>query len=172
MKHLYFVRHGQSEANAAGVWSGESNPALTKLGREQAEAAGQAAKALDIDLIVCSPFDRCVDTARIIADAIGLSPEHIIRNKLFIERGLGELEGRPWKLERSIDEYEGVEALGSLFARMKYAYGFLDSLPAKNILVVGHGASGRALRHVIDPQMPFQGPGVERLHNGEIVRFV
>jgi len=172
MKRLYFARHGQSAANAAGVWSGESNPPLTDEGRRQAQAAGEAAKELQIDLIVCSPFDRCVDTANIIAEAIGLAQEHIIRNKLFIERGLGELEGRPWKLEHSIDEYEGVEALGSLFSRMKYAYGFLESLPAKNILVVGHGASGRALRHVIDPTIPFQGEGVQRLRNGEIVRFV
>jgi uncharacterized phosphatase len=172
VKHLYFVRHGLSEANKAGVWSGQRQTPLSTEGRLQAHEAGEAAKGLPIDLIVCSPFDRAVDTAKIIADEIGLSHDNIIHNKLFIERGLGELEGRPWKIEHSIDEYEGVEARSSLFARMKYAYEYLESLPADTILVVGHGASGRALRHVIHPDIPFQGPGVRRLPNGQIVQFI
>lgn len=172
MKHLYFMRHGQSTDNAVGIWSGESNPPLTAEGREQSKVAGRAAKDLNIDLIVCSPFNRTTDTAHIVAKQIGLPAHSIITNKLFIERGLGELEGKPWrKLEHGIDEHEGVEAVGTLFARMKYAYEFLETLPAKNILVVGHGASGRALRHVVDRSKPFQGPGT-KLPNGEIVQFL
>jgi uncharacterized phosphatase len=172
VKHLYFVRHGLSEANKAGIWSGQRQTPLSPEGYEQAHEAGKAAKDLSIDLIVCSPFERTVDTAKIIADEIGLTHDNIIPNKLFIERGLGELEGKPWKIEHSIDDYEGVETRSSLFARMKYAQEYLESLPADTILVVGHGASGRALRHVINPEIPFQGPGVKRLPNGQIIKFM
>lgn len=172
MKHIYFVRHGLSEANEAGVWSGQRQTPLSDGGRAQAHEAGEAAKNLGIDMLITSPYERTVDTAKIIADAIGLPHDKIIQNKLFIERGLGELEGKPWKIEHSIDDYEGVEARSSLFARMKYAYDYLESLPADTILVVGHGASGRALRHVINPDIPFQGPGAKRMPNGQIVKLL
>lgn len=170
MRHLYFVRHGLSEANKRGVYSGQSETPLVQEGREQARLAGKQAKSLGIDHIVSSPFSRTIDTASIIAGQIGYPPDRIEKNSLFIERGLGVLEGQPWNPDLDIDGFADVETTDTLKERMHLAYEYLLSLEAENVLVVSHGATGRMLRHVIHPDIPFQ--GAEPFPNAKIVQLV
>ena len=44
-KKFYMIRHGQSEANAAKVFSGTVDVALTDLGRAQAQTSETAVQA-------------------------------------------------------------------------------------------------------------------------------
>src|SRR5436309_1380376 len=68
MKKIYFVRHGESEANSLGLSAGsEFDTPLTNFGREQARKAGQELKDKKIELIIASPMERTVETATIIA---------------------------------------------------------------------------------------------------------
>lgn len=171
MKHLYFVRHGLSEMNKTGHWAGRyTETPLAPEGREQARQAGEHAKNLKIDLIISSPQGRAHDTARIIAGTIGY-PEHAIElNSLFMERGLGILEGKPWQPDLNIDGFADVETTDTLLERMHLAYEFLKSQPHENVLVVSHGAIGRGLRHIIYPEIPFHHS--QPFKNAEIVQLI
>jgi broad specificity phosphatase PhoE len=172
MKQLYFVRHGLSEMNEAGLWSGQTETPLSDKGRLQAKQAGERAKSLGIDHIIASPYSRTVDTATIIAEEIGYPTHDIVLNSLFIERGLGVLEGQPWQPDLDMDGFADVETSDTLFERMHLAYKLLKSIEADTILVVSHGATGRALRHIIHPEIPFQGPESNRFPNAKIVQLI
>jgi broad specificity phosphatase PhoE len=180
MKHLYFVRHGLSEFNKANVWSGSTDSPLAPEGEEQAKTTGRKAKkdGLNIDAIVCSPLTRARQTAEYIAKELGISADKIIISDLVTERSFGELEGNVELVkatkyffdESAIDKYEGVEKLADLQKRANEALEFLKSLPQDNILVVGHGAAGRALFRAVTGR-PATVRSV-RFNNAEIVKFI
>lgn len=68
---IYLVRHAQSEANA-GVSDAPIDCDLTDLGRRQAIAAGTRLAHLGhLDLILCSPYIRALETATAIHRATG-----------------------------------------------------------------------------------------------------
>lgn len=70
---LLLLRHGQTELSAQRRYSGRGNPALTELGRQQADAAGRyLAQRGGIAAVVSSPLQRSYDTAAVAADALGL----------------------------------------------------------------------------------------------------
>jgi broad specificity phosphatase PhoE len=157
MKRLFYVRHGETHMNVAGLLSGRTETSLTKKGIEQAKAAGEELKQQlpHIDLIVCSPFERTCETAKIIAGKIGYPPEKIQKNLMFIERTFGVLEGTFGKdflakhEYRDFDNVEGSETIEELQIRAKKAFQWLQTLPEDNILVVGHGAFARAIKRVV-----------------------
>lgn len=170
MKKLYFVRHGLSEMNIAGIWSGTTETPLSDVGKEQALTAGEAVKSLQIDTIVCSTLGRAVETAQIIADQIDYPLSNITQSKLLIERHFGVLEGTPYNADHDIDSVEGIEPTETLFARARVALDWVNTLSGDNILIVSHGSTGRALRHVNDPTIPFHGAG--HFKNAEVVQFI
>ena len=68
MAEIYFVRHGQSEANAANLVAGWRDYPLTKEGVNQATKEAQEIKRkLHIGGMISSPLMRAHDTAKIIA---------------------------------------------------------------------------------------------------------
>jgi len=73
---MLLVRHGQSEFNAAftltRVDPGIPDPELTPTGRRQAEAAASELAARGVRRLVASPYTRTLQTAAIIAEALGL----------------------------------------------------------------------------------------------------
>jgi len=75
---LYLVRHGQSQNNAG---ASVLDPLLTEKGHEQARRAGKALIRKDVrdrltlpvpTVVVASPMRRALQTARHVADAIGI----------------------------------------------------------------------------------------------------
>lgn len=170
MKTLYFMRHGLTEMNVAGVWSGSSETDLTAEGRIQAQQAGIEAKKLNIDAIVCSTQGRAIETAEIVAKEMGYPLDKIHKSSLLIERHMGELEGQPYRPDINLDGISDIETTDTLFHRARLAYEWLESLPYDTILVVSHGATGRALRHIIHPNIPFIGAG--NFPNAKIVQLL
>lgn len=154
MKHLYFVRHGLSVMNQQGIFSSSTDTPLNDEGRRQAAAAGRELKAAGIDCIVSSPSKRTMDTARLIAEQIGFPPERIVPDENLRERDFGPLEGTPY-VPNLTHETPGVETAEALVARVQKALDHMQTLEADTILVVSHGAVGRALRHCTDPKTPF-----------------
>jgi broad specificity phosphatase PhoE len=71
------VRHGETSANALGVWHGSTDTALTPAGRRQAErvAAHLALTRADASALYASPLTRARDTARPIAERLGLGAQ-------------------------------------------------------------------------------------------------
>ncbi|MDJ0954915.1 MAG: histidine phosphatase family protein [Acidimicrobiia bacterium] len=60
---ITFIRHGQTEGNAAGRWQGHTNSSLTARGREQASLLARKLNSKHFDLVVASDLDRTVQTA-------------------------------------------------------------------------------------------------------------
>ena len=142
---LYFLRHGQSEANAAGQLGGRLDAPLTEQGVAQAEAAVESVKQLNPDIIYCSPLKRARKTAEIVAGKAGFSDRLYVDDRL-IERGVGVLEGQDDKggkllVSTTPDDVEGAESIADMRARTQ---DFLDEVNTKHpddvVLVVGHGA--------------------------------
>ena len=89
---FYYLRHGETEANAAGTIAGSLDVELTALGREQARLAARALAKTPITAIYASPLRRARETAQPIAEALGL-PVTILDD--IAERNWGDLEGMP-----------------------------------------------------------------------------
>jgi len=180
MKHLYFVRHGLSEANAARQWSGHTDHPLLPEGHEQAKRTAQLVKqqGLQFDIIVSSPLQRAHHTAQHIATAVNYPHENILLHEGFKERHFGELEGQhnqaaqdAYKLdESSLDVHKGVERFVDMQWRAQEMIDYLHTLPHDTILVVAHGSFGRALRRaVIKAPLHERGKSID---NAELVKFI
>jgi broad specificity phosphatase PhoE len=69
---VYFVRHGESVANAEKRHQDENEP-LSQKGREQAHVVATRVGDLHIEHVLASPYTRARETAHIIAEHVGLS---------------------------------------------------------------------------------------------------
>jgi broad specificity phosphatase PhoE len=84
---VILVRHGQSYFNLhfaeTRVDPGIPDPTLTEIGREQALAAVEPLKARRVTRLIASPYTRTLQTAHIIAEALGLpiSVEPLVRER-------------------------------------------------------------------------------------------
>lgn len=156
MKKLYYLRHGLSELNLAGLFAGSTDTPLTEDGKQQALIAGQEAKHLKIDRIISSPLSRALETAKQFAKGARLSEDIIETENLLRERNFGSLEQTPWSHEVSSSLLndnlpEGVEKWDDLVDRAKQVIEKVKQMPEEDILLVGHGATGRAIKFALDP---------------------
>ncbi len=70
MGRIFVIRHGQTTHNADRIIQGPRiDSDLSALGRQQAEAVGQALRSHDLDVVVSSPLARARQTAQSIVDA-------------------------------------------------------------------------------------------------------
>ncbi|MBU5311089.1 histidine phosphatase family protein [Tissierella carlieri] len=157
MTKLFLIRHGQSEWNKLNMIQGQKNTILTDLGRQQALSLGNRLINEDIDIIYASDLSRAYTTAKIISD--------VIRKPLISSESLREINFGPWEglsigeiQEKYNSEYsiwlrepqslnmKGAETLQILQERvMKYIDHIIDENKGKNIAVVSHGATLKAL---------------------------
>jgi broad specificity phosphatase PhoE/ribonuclease HI len=167
------LRHGQTELSTQRRYSGRGNPALTDVGRRQAEAAAQfLAQRGGIDAVVTSPLQRAYDTAAAAAKALGLD---VTVDHDLIETDFGGWEGltfgeaaerdpeqhRRWLRDTSIAPPDG-ESFDSVAERVRRAQArFINEHNGENVLVVSHVTPIKTLlRMALDA-----GPGIlYRLH--------
>src|SRR5215470_16931919 len=104
---LYFIRHGESEANERNQFAGRQDSPLTRLGSEQAEQAGRAIirKGLVFDEIHVSPLQRARITAQKIAEVSGNTAATIHVSDALLERHFGFLQGRNKSLWKKVLGY-------------------------------------------------------------------
>lgn len=173
MKKLYFVRHGQSVLNTQGLMAGTTETPLTDEGHSQARATGKQMKqaGLTIDFIVASPRSRAVDTAKAIAEELGIDPASIHINNLFAERHYGELEGKPWSPDLNLDGLSDIETEDSLIERAHLALEWLENItkPNDHVLVVSHGGFGRAFRGAVLQEFPLD--YFIKISNAELIQL-
>jgi broad specificity phosphatase PhoE len=103
---LYFVRHGESEANTLRVISNrESRFGLTTLGKEQALILADRLKDVPVTAIFSSPILRAKETAEILAHSFQLTYQI---TEALREYDCGILEDKSdeesWKLHGEIAE--------------------------------------------------------------------
>jgi broad specificity phosphatase PhoE len=155
---IYFVRHGESEANLLREFSnGLNKHGLTEKGRAQALALAQTLRGKPITRIYTSPILRALQTAEILARELRLPLE--IANALS-EYSVGVLEGRsdPESHDLFWQETEAWLKRGELNRRIPQGESFLDIrarfLPfvqtlqeeqAGDALLVGHGGTSRCM---------------------------
>lgn len=89
--HFYIFRHGQCPLNITDHIQGRKfNGNLTDVGKQQAFQTAQKLKNKQISLIVSSPLNRALQTAKIVADIIN-APIYV--DHRFIEVNMGIVEG-------------------------------------------------------------------------------
>ncbi len=155
-KHIYFVRHGESDSNKDGIFRGYQSM-LTEFGREQARIVAERIERIGVEALVSSTLPRALDTATAISKRIG---QPIEENDVFVEwrepsaihmrhRDEPEVQELHNKLlnrhdnphHRQLDE----ETVAELKERAVQAFRFLDKHVASRICVVTHGAYLRIL---------------------------
>ena len=156
MKHLYFVRHGESQANMRGMWGDKPGSKhdlpLTEKGRSQAVTGAEELVGLGVspDLIICSPLGRAQETAVIYAKKLGYPLDKIEVSELFVEIQVGELEGTSYAefvkhhTYADLGQFKGAETIETMQQRARRALDYARSRPEATVLVVSHSAFGRA----------------------------
>lgn len=151
---LYFLRHGQSDANLAGVFS-PADAMLTDLGKQQAHEAAEQLRSYGIQKIVCSGLERSWQTASIVADALGISHDEIKRDTRLNEYDPGSLTGKPSSGVRSAVLTAAPLAEDPALFQARALDGMRDYANAEeNTLIVGHAGVGcvlEAKRRTISP---------------------
>lgn len=89
-RELWLIRHAESAWNAMGLWQGHADPGLSSRGVAQAEALARSLAGAGIEAVAASDLRRARDTARILAETLGLAPLHDPRLR---ERDLGTWSG-------------------------------------------------------------------------------
>ena len=87
---LILVRHGQTEWNAGGRYQGQSNVALSDIGRKQARFLAERFPVRQLDAIYTSDLDRAKETAECVGKRLGLT---VCPEKAFRELSFGDWEG-------------------------------------------------------------------------------
>jgi probable phosphoglycerate mutase len=148
------VRHGETEWNRVRRIQGVSDIPLNDTGRAQAAALGDILVGHNFDLIVSSPLSRADETARIIAQRLGMPAPITVPD--LIERNYGEAEGSsgadldrryppgthiPGREDREVVTQRAVRVLHDMAIRHPHA----------DIVAVAHGA---VIRSVVDYAAP------------------
>jgi broad specificity phosphatase PhoE/ribonuclease HI len=144
------LRHGQTELSVNRRYSGRGNPALTELGRSQAEAAARyLGQKGGVAAVITSPLQRAYDTAAAAAKALGLD---VSVDDDLIETDFGAWEGltfaeaaerdpelhRRWLRDTSVSPPDGesfdaaAERVGRARARI------IAEHAGETVLVVSH----------------------------------
>jgi len=176
MKTLYFVRHGESEANAAHITAGSGMDAdITRGGVAQAVRVSKLLKDKGIQLIVSSPQKRAYHTAFVIAQEIGYNPEEIVTNKLFVERYLGSMTGKPREEVQLYFDMNatppGGESTQVMHDRILAGLAWLKGLDADKILLVSHGGPGRMIRTIYRSEEHNSINSLGRIGNAEVLEL-
>jgi ribonuclease H / adenosylcobalamin/alpha-ribazole phosphatase len=110
---IYFIRHGESEANERNQFAGHQDSPLTRLGSEQAKQAGRAIarKRLVFDEIHVSPLQRARFTAQKIAEVSGNTAAAIHVSPALLERHFGLLQGRNKSLWKKVLGYRHYDEM-------------------------------------------------------------
>lgn len=147
---MLLLRHGQTPLSVDRRYSGRGNPALTEVGRAQAQAAAaRFAGRGGIAAVISSPLDRAKQTASAVAEALGLP---VTVHEGLTETDFGDWEGltfteaasrdpqlhRTWLSDTSVHPPAG-ESFDEVRARiLAVRNDLVASYGGSNILVVTH----------------------------------
>jgi broad specificity phosphatase PhoE len=151
MTTFFFVRHGESEANAAHRFSGRSDSPLTERGRKQAEVVAAALDAVPFDRIVATPLSRSLDTALVIGHRRKM-PVDVVDDLIEIDVGdragatFDEVAGLPGWKDDGFVAWPNGETLEQVLERALRALRRIHrESEGGTVLVIGHGGVTRIL---------------------------
>ncbi len=166
---LLIVRHGESEWNITGQWTGLTDVHLDDKGFKEAAKLGQALKKMgtNIDTAYISKLIRARETLEGMLNAAQQFDIEIVSDKAINERDYGEYTGKnKWEVRDEVGEDQfdairrgwdvdipGGESLKMVYGRVVpfYKQTIVPLVQSgKNILIVAHGNSNRALMKYIE----------------------
>lgn len=187
MAYLVLVRHGQSEWNLLGQWTGLTDVALTDEGRAEARKAGTMLEDIDLHKAYTSKLQRAKHTLDEIVDHLDRHDLERTEHEALNERDYGDLTGKnKWQVKEEHGEEKfmqwrrswdhpvpGGETLKDVSDRVVpyYQQHILEDLKAgKNVIVAAHGNSLRALMKHLEEVADDQAHAVE-IGTGEVMVY-
>ena len=164
---LILVRHTESTYNAAGLWAGITDVSLSAKGREDARKLGRILSDIKFNQIYTSPLKRTKQTLEEILKTYGYTSAEVRETAALNERNYGDYAGLDkWQFQKEIgvSKWEDIrrgwdepipngETLKDTYERVTPWYKDIvvpQLLDSKNILIVAHGNSNRALRKYLE----------------------
>ena len=173
MAFLVLVRHGESTANLANVFTGWLDVDLSPAGEAEALAVAAKLRAFQFDEAFTSTLRRAERTLALILGAIGQATIPVRRSPALRERMYGDLQGLnkaevalkygqrqvdTWRRSYDVAPPNG-ESLQQTQARTVQYYE-QEMAPLlrqhKNLLLVAHGNTLRGLRMYLEQLTPAQ----------------
>jgi len=162
MAYLVLVRHGQSEWNALGLWTGWQDTPLTAKGREEARQAAEYLQDFKLHKAHTSNLVRAQQTLDEIKSELNHQNLETVNHAALDERHYGDYTGKnKWQVKDEIGEVEfnklrrewnypvpNGETLKDVHDRAipYYQEHIINDLKdGKNIIIAGHGNTLRAL---------------------------
>lgn len=152
---LYVVRHGETIWNSEGRVQGITDIPLTEKGRCDAMELIPLIKELNIDVVISSPLERTIETAKIITE--GSMP--INTDDRIKERDWGLNEGALITEVDRIDcwdvilntKVQNIECIQDFMDRVS---SFIEEIKRKysdsNVLIVTHSAVSRVIHYLLE----------------------
>jgi 2,3-bisphosphoglycerate-dependent phosphoglycerate mutase len=162
MAYLVLVRHGVTEWNALGKWTGLTDVPLSEDGRKEAAKAADALQHIDLHRAYSSSLQRAKETLDIVLQGINRTDLPRSEHDELQERDYGELTGKnKWEVKEQVGDEQftairrgwdtqppGGESLKDVSARTLpfFEQHILTDLKAgKNVIVAAHGNSLRSI---------------------------
>lgn len=187
MAYLVLVRHGQSEWNALGLWTGHRDVSLTDQGKQEARKAAEHLRDLTLHRAYTSRLKRAQQTLHEIKEALQHTDLETVEHEALNERDYGDYTAKnKWEIAETLGEEEftklrrnwdhpvpGGETLKAVHGRVLpyYEERILADLQAgKNVIVAAHGNSLRALMKHLESVADDEVHGLE-IGTGEVLVY-
>jgi 2,3-bisphosphoglycerate-dependent phosphoglycerate mutase len=178
MPYLALLRHGQSEYNALGLWTGLTDISLNEAGIAEAKVAADALQDIKFDVGYTSNLKRAQETLDEILRTTGQTGIPVVHDAALNERDYGDLTAKnKWQVRDEYGEEQflkwrrswdypvpGGETLKDVHARVVpyYEQHIVPELKqGRNVVVVAHGNSLRALVKHLENISDEDIPGLE-----------
>lgn len=167
MAYLVLIRHGKSEWNAKGLWTGWQDVDLTPEGHEEARHCAECLHDIQFDVAHVSSLKRAQQTLSEIKKKLNCEDLNVCISKAIDERNYGVYTGKnKWEVKEEVGDEKFTrmrrdwdepipegETLKDVYERVVPYYiehVKPDLCAGKNVLVVAHGNSLRALRKYLE----------------------
>lgn len=162
MAHLVLVRHGRSEWNDKGLWTGWTDINLNNEGRKEAKNTSKHLKDIEFHIAFTSDQKRAKETLSIILKSLKVTSIPVNEHPALRERNYGKYTGKnKWQVKKEVGEeiflkirrgwdhpIPDGESLKMVYERVSVHYNeniHPHLMAGKNVIVTASGNSLRAL---------------------------
>ena len=149
---LFCVRHGETLHNREGRIQGQTDSELSPLGRRQCERVAEALSTQQFDTIIASPLKRALESARAVAERLGLDVQvepRLMEINAGIFQGLRwdeidqqfPAEALRWRSQDPDYRIPGGESRRETMHRVEEAFCCIRESGYRRVIIVGHGGS-------------------------------
>ena len=140
---LFLIRHGETTANVAKIYSGQENAPLTERGRQQAEDLRPILAQFQFDRVYSSDLDRAVDTQHLALPGVDGVQLRVLR-----EYSVGTLANQPFQNVGDYSPYGG-ESREMVCQRCREFLSLLESDPCDYVAAFAHGGYLKCMLQVV-----------------------